>query len=342
MHERHGTPISRRRILRCATGAAVGWSLFGGVAFAKGRRSADPEFIFVVLRLDGGCDGLSVVVPHGDDAYQRARPTLRMARREVLPLDEDRGFHPRLRHLHARFHAGRLALIEGVGVPGSSRTHFASRLAWHTGGLGSPGAADEGWAHRLDCSAGSSAGVPAGGERARADLDWTLRHAASLLRAGRAPRVLHLAWSGFDTHSDQRHRLDGLFDRLDGALESFLGELADHPRGRRTTVLVHSEFGRAVPENSARGTDHGTAGLAFVAGFRVRGGWYGRPPSLTDLERGAPTPTTDFRSVLGALLEGLFGVAQPGVLDGRFPRLPFLTDDERRWLRPRAASCADA
>ena len=40
----------------------------------------------------------------------------------------------------------------------------------------------------------------------------------------------------------------------------------------KTTIMVVSEFGRTVAENGSRGTDHGTGGLAMLAGGAVKGG----------------------------------------------------------------------
>jgi len=48
-----------------------------------------PERILVVLELSGGNDGLNTVVPYGDPAYYRARPTLGFpsARSSSSPMD---------------------------------------------------------------------------------------------------------------------------------------------------------------------------------------------------------------------------------------------------------------
>ncbi len=47
--------------------------------------------------------------------------------------------------------------------------------------------------------------------------------------------------------------------------------------------MAFSEFGRRVAENTSLGTDHGTAGPAFILGKPIAGGHYGGVPSLTDL-----------------------------------------------------------
>ena len=74
-------------------------------------------------------------------------------------------------------------------------------------------------------------------------------------------------------------------------------------------MVVFSEFGRRVAENTSRGTDHGTAGPVFVIGKPVKGGHYGEAPSLTDLDDGNLRYTTDFRP-LYAGYNGIDGVSQ--------------------------------
>ena len=68
------------------------------------------------------------------------------------------------------------------------------------------------------------------------------------------------------------------------------------------TLLAFSEFGRTIKENGSAGTDHGTAGATFLCGPRVKGGVIGTLPSLTDLDRGEPKMTTDFRRVYATIL----------------------------------------
>lgn len=103
--------------------------------------------LLVLLQLSGGNDGLSTVIPHGDDAYHSAR---RVTRHEEgwLPLDDYRGLHPELGGLHAAWEAGRLAIVEGVGYPQPNRSHFKSFDIWHAADPRGR-AAGEGWVGRL-------------------------------------------------------------------------------------------------------------------------------------------------------------------------------------------------
>ncbi len=129
MHDRVRARFHRRDFLRRGCGVAGALALGGGLA---GARSPAPRPTLILLRLAGGNDGLSTVVPYGDDAYYRARTSTRIEAREVLRLDDYRGLHPALGNLHALFGEGRLAIVEGVGVPAAPRTHFAARGAWDT------------------------------------------------------------------------------------------------------------------------------------------------------------------------------------------------------------------
>jgi uncharacterized protein (DUF1501 family) len=80
-------------------------------------------------------------------------------------------------------------------------------------------------------------------------------------------------------------------------------------------MMVYSEFGRRVAANASDGTDHGTAGPAFLLGQPVTGGFYGRQPSLTDLDDGDLRETTDFRDIYATLLDRVLR-ADPGRILG--------------------------
>jgi uncharacterized protein (DUF1501 family) len=110
---------------------------------------------------------------------------------------------------------------------------------------------------------------------------------------------------------------------LDEGLEALVRDLSASEAGRRTVIVVFSEFGRRVKENSSGGTDHGAAGPMFVLGAGVRGGLHGRYPSLDELDEGGDlVHTTDFRAVYAGLIEGVFGLDSEPILDARYEPVP--------------------
>ena len=63
-------------------------------------------------------------------------------------------------------------------------------------------------------------------------------------------------------------------------------------------AVTFSEFGRRVGENASQGTDHGTALPMFLVGGGVKGGFYGTPPDLANLQDGdIPTRWTSAASM---------------------------------------------
>ena len=106
------------------------------------------------------------------------------------------------------------------------------------------------------------------------------------------------------------------------ALQMLKTELGAH--WSDTTVLVVTEFGRTVAVNGTRGTDHGTAGCAFLVGGAVAGGrviadWPGL--AARDLHEGRDLrATTDLRALFKAVLHERFGVGEAALAQRVFPR----------------------
>lgn len=86
----------------------------------------------VILELMGGNDGLNTVIPYADAKYPQVRSRIGIPVASVLPLDEKLGLNPQMTGLKALWDANRLAVVENVGYPNSSLSHFASRDIWHT------------------------------------------------------------------------------------------------------------------------------------------------------------------------------------------------------------------
>ncbi len=162
---------------------------------------------------------------------------------------------------------------------------------------------------------GNAPGVRPGAFRIAAEA------AGRLLAAAEGPRLAVLELNGFDTHAQQRGRIAGpLTAFADGmvALKEALG-----PIWSDTVVLAASEFGRTAKVNGTLGTDHGTAGVAFVLGGRLDGGrMLGRWPGLAadKLYEGRDlAPTTDLRAVAKAVLKGQLGLTDDALAKVVFP-----------------------
>jgi len=137
--------------------------------------------------------------------------------------------------------------------------------------------------------------------------------AARFLAEPDGPRIAVIDVDGWDTHANQG-AVDGSLAlrlrALDAGLAAFKNELGRH--WAETSVLIVTEFGRTVAANGTRGTDHGTAGCAFLAGGAVAGGrlvadWPGL--GERDLHEGRDLrPTLDLRAVTKGLLADRFGL----------------------------------
>jgi len=133
-------------------------------------------------------------------------------------------------------------------------------------------------------------------------LGQKLRLVSRLLKAGSAARVYYTVQRGYDTHARQFFPHRALCQEFAEAVAAFFVDLAASKLDDRVALFAFSEFGRTIKENASGGTDHGTAGCAFLAGAGVSGGVHGASPNLTDLVGGEPKMTTDFRNVYAAIL----------------------------------------
>src|SRR5262245_31183569 len=88
--------------------------------------------ILVVIQLDGGNDALNTVVPFADEGYAKHRKALRLPADRLLKINKEVGLHTSLGDAARLLEAGRLAVVQGVGYPNPSRSHFKSMAIWHT------------------------------------------------------------------------------------------------------------------------------------------------------------------------------------------------------------------
>jgi len=153
-------------------------------------------------------------------------------------------------------------------------------------------------------------------------VDLGLRRVAAMISAGLPARLYYTSYANnaFDTHVVQNDLHGRLLTYTSDAISGFMQDMERLGRADDVTLMIFSEFGRRVPENTSLGTDHGAANVMFVAGKKVKGGHYGDIPSLTKLDAGDNLVfTTDFRRVYATMVEGwLKQKTTPDLLNGSF------------------------
>ena len=88
--------------------------------------------VLVVLQLTGGNDFINTVVPYSNPHYYDARKKIVVPENQVLPIDDNIGFHQNMAPIKELYDQGSVAIIQGIGYPNSSRSHFRALDIWHT------------------------------------------------------------------------------------------------------------------------------------------------------------------------------------------------------------------
>ncbi len=152
------------------------------------------------------------------------------------------------------------------------------------------------------------------------------QRAASLILDGNPPEILEIDLGSWDHHNQQDPVNPGglMWDIMDDfarSLSAFYTDMAalnpytNRPWNKSVTVVVVSEFGRRVQENSSQGTDHGWGSTMFALGGRVNGGvvydngWSGLV-NETDTD-GDVRVLTDHRDVFSEALSKLMRLGNP-------------------------------
>ena len=131
-------------------GSAPMW--LSRAVYAKDSTAPVRKKILITVFQRGAVDGLNVVVPHGDPAYYALRPSIALPRpnsseNTVIDLDGTFGLHPALRSLKPFWDRKQLAIVEAVGSPDPTRSHFDAQDYMESG---TPGlkATYDGWLNR--------------------------------------------------------------------------------------------------------------------------------------------------------------------------------------------------
>ncbi len=87
--------------------------------------NADSDNILILIRLSGGNDGLSTVIPIQQyDVYANARPNIYIPESKVLKLTDDFGIPSYMGALESMWGEGQFKAVHGVGYENQSLSHF--------------------------------------------------------------------------------------------------------------------------------------------------------------------------------------------------------------------------
>ena len=88
--------------------------------------------VLAVLSLSGGNDFMNTLVPYSNPLYYDYRPNLGVPEDQVIRVNDQVGFHPSMTEIKEMYDQGNVAVIQGIGYPHPSRSHFRSMDIWHT------------------------------------------------------------------------------------------------------------------------------------------------------------------------------------------------------------------
>ena len=108
----------------------------------------ETDHVFVIIELNGGNDGLNMVVPiENFSNYVNARSNIYIPENKLLPLNGKVGLHPAMSGLHDMFDNGQLKVVQSVGYPQPNFSHFRATDIWMSGS-DSNKVVNSGWAGR--------------------------------------------------------------------------------------------------------------------------------------------------------------------------------------------------
>jgi len=201
---------------------------------AGGLTAAPNDRTLVILQMAGGNDGLNTVVPYDDPTYLTVRPTLQIEPSSVLPLSNGLGLNPVMTSLKGVWDAGQLAVIEGVGYPNPTYSHFDSMAIWQT--AAPKGEFSDGWLGRYFSQSGAESNALFAGLDVGSALAPMLRSQSVMVPVVETPAAYKLtldprdaqarleAWDDLQTAAKARDRYLPTIGAA--ALEAYAGSQA--------------------------------------------------------------------------------------------------------------------
>ena len=109
---------------------------FGASPLMSALTSAGEEsdHVLVLIQMNGGNDGLNTIVPLDQyDNLVKARSNIILPKNKILKLGNyDTGLHPSMQGLSTLYKEGKLQVIQSVGYPQPSFSHFRATDIWLT------------------------------------------------------------------------------------------------------------------------------------------------------------------------------------------------------------------
>lgn len=141
--------MNRRDFLKTGSLVTLGASVPAylartALAAPDAGKAGSKDTILVVVELFGGNDGLNTVVPFKDPEYRKLRPTLALPTNQLHKISDELGLHPQMSGFAELLNKEQaLCVVQGVGYPNPTQSHFVSRDIWHTARQTAP--YTEGW-----------------------------------------------------------------------------------------------------------------------------------------------------------------------------------------------------
>ena len=121
-------------------------------ASAQTKNGYGRKKVLVTIFQRGAVDGLNMIVPHGDPEYYNIRRTIAVPKPNqvngAIDIDGYFGFNPAMKPLEALWKSKQLAVIDAVGSPDNTRSHFDAQDYMESGTPGIKSTRD-GWLNRV-------------------------------------------------------------------------------------------------------------------------------------------------------------------------------------------------
>ncbi len=308
--------MTRRIFLKNGSVALVSLG-FAPVFIARTAQAAQArKKVLVTIFQRGAVDGLNMIVPFGDAAYYRARPTIGIPKpgeraaggneQSAVDLDGFFGLNARMAPLAPLFQSGELAIVHACGSHDPTRSHFDAQDFMESGTPGLKSTRD-GWLNRYLHAKEHEKASPFRAVALAPQLPRTLQGTAPALAIGQL--------SQFGV------RAGGATDMMASGFESQYSQAADsllQPTGKEAfdavKMLKDTDPSKYTPANGAEYPRSGfgealrqvalliKSDLGLEVAFAEMGGWdthIQQPNRLSGLLEDFARGITAFRRDLG-------------------------------------------